>query len=225
MAAAGFFRRDGQPCAGGMKRVVNDPAGTGYAARREDVLLAGKTGTAEIKASREDTTGTELGWFAVFTRRKRGERPILLLSMAEDVKKKEEAAAMLWKRTKGFGNVVWRQLVCSAGGDFCGRQAAGNEDEKGRGRSGRGGKGLRWKKFAWTCTKKRKKRGAQTNWKPLGAIVQSFGAYGYPAVDSKNQVDMEKAEQLLQFCRAVDRKQEAEITVFEVDYRGGLCEI
>ncbi len=142
--------------------------------------------------------------------------------MAEDVKKKEEAAAMLWKKDKRFWKWVWRQLVCSAGGDFCGRQAAGNEDEKGRGRSGRGGKGLRWKKFAWTRTKKRKKRGAQTNWKPLGAIVRSFGAYGYPAVDSKNQVDMEKAEQLLQFCRAVDRKQEAEITVFEVDYREGF---
>lgn len=47
-------------------KVVNDSNGTGYGAHMEDVILAGKTGTAEIKASKEDTSGTELGWFAVF---------------------------------------------------------------------------------------------------------------------------------------------------------------
>ena len=51
----------------GMKKVVNSPEGTGYAAHREDMVLAGKTGTAEIKDSKEDTEGTELGWFAVLT--------------------------------------------------------------------------------------------------------------------------------------------------------------
>lgn len=71
---------------GGIQKVVNDPHGTGYAAHREDVLLAGKTGTAEIKASKEDTLGTELGWFAVFTPERTAARPILLVSMAEDVK-------------------------------------------------------------------------------------------------------------------------------------------
>ncbi len=40
---------------------MNDSHGTGYAAHREDILLAGKTGTAEIKVSKEDTSGTELG--------------------------------------------------------------------------------------------------------------------------------------------------------------------
>ena len=52
----------------------------------EDVLLAGKTGTAEIKESKEDTTGTELGWFCVFTADRTQERPILIVSMTEDVK-------------------------------------------------------------------------------------------------------------------------------------------
>lgn len=70
----------------GMKMVINDRNGTGYSAHREDYLLAGKTGTAEIKASKEDTTGTELGWFAVFTADQTIETPILLVSMAEDVK-------------------------------------------------------------------------------------------------------------------------------------------
>ena len=70
----------------GIKKVINDSHGTGYAAHREDILLAGKTGTAEIKDSKEDTSGTELGWFAVFTAESTVERPILIVSMVEDVK-------------------------------------------------------------------------------------------------------------------------------------------
>ncbi|MCI6535985.1 MAG: penicillin-binding transpeptidase domain-containing protein [Lachnospiraceae bacterium] len=70
----------------GTKKVINDPNGTGYAAHRDDIVLAGKTGTAEIKASKEDTSGTELGWFAVFTAEQSAERPILIISMTEDVK-------------------------------------------------------------------------------------------------------------------------------------------
>ena len=69
----------------GTKKVVNDSNGTGYAAHRDDILLAGKTGTAEIKASKEDTSGTELGWFAIFTAEDT-ECPILIISMVEDVK-------------------------------------------------------------------------------------------------------------------------------------------
>lgn len=70
----------------GTKKVVNDSNGTGYAAHRDDILLAGKTGTAEIKASKDDTSGTELGWFAVFTAEDTVERLILIISMVEDVK-------------------------------------------------------------------------------------------------------------------------------------------
>ena len=70
----------------GTKKVVNDSNGTGYAAHRDDIVLAGKTGTAEIKASKEDTSGTELGWFAIYTAEKDVERPILIISMVEDVK-------------------------------------------------------------------------------------------------------------------------------------------
>ena len=50
------------------------------------ITLAGKTGTAEIKLSKEDATGTELGWMAVFTTDPNIENPILLISMVEDVK-------------------------------------------------------------------------------------------------------------------------------------------
>ncbi len=70
----------------GMRGVVNDPNGTGYAAHRDDIALAGKTGTAEIKDSVEDTEGTEIGWFAVFTEDPEAEKPVLIVSMVENVK-------------------------------------------------------------------------------------------------------------------------------------------
>ncbi|MBD5137298.1 MAG: penicillin-binding transpeptidase domain-containing protein [Lachnospiraceae bacterium] len=70
----------------GLKKVVNNPHGTGYSAHREDIVLAGKTGTAEIKASKDDNSGTELGWFAVCTTDSEMQNPILIVSMAEDVK-------------------------------------------------------------------------------------------------------------------------------------------
>lgn len=70
----------------GVEGVVNDPEGTGYAEHRDDILLAGKTGTAELKATKEDTSGKEIGWFSVFTADKSVDKPILLISMVENVK-------------------------------------------------------------------------------------------------------------------------------------------
>ena len=69
-----------------LEKVVNTPEGTGYGAHRDDIALAGKTGTAEIKADQNDTTGTELGWFGVFTEDAAAQKPVLLMSMVEDVK-------------------------------------------------------------------------------------------------------------------------------------------
>lgn len=69
-----------------LKKVVSDQSGTGHAAYRADLELAGKTGTAEIKESQTDTSGTELGWFAVSTTDPNAAKPFLLLSMVEDVK-------------------------------------------------------------------------------------------------------------------------------------------
>lgn len=69
-----------------MEQVVSSEHGTGHAAYREDIALAGKTGTAEIKASKEDKSGTELGWFGIFTTDKEADKPILLMNMVEDVK-------------------------------------------------------------------------------------------------------------------------------------------
>lgn len=81
-----FSREASKDVLDDLVKVVNDSHGTGYKAHRDTVTLAGKTGTAEIKASKEDTSGTELGWFAVMTADSTAERPILLVSMVEDVK-------------------------------------------------------------------------------------------------------------------------------------------
>ena len=69
----------------GLKGVVNNSSGTGYAAVSYNYTLAGKTGTAELKSSKEDKDSTEIGWFSVFTTDETMEKPILLLSMVEDV--------------------------------------------------------------------------------------------------------------------------------------------
>jgi penicillin-binding protein 3 len=44
--------------------VINDEEGTGHIAKIDGINIAGKTGTAEIKKSKDDTNGTENGWFA-----------------------------------------------------------------------------------------------------------------------------------------------------------------
>ena len=64
--------------------VIADEKGTGHAIYRDNVILAGKTGTAEIKQSQSDTTGTELGWFTVMTTDSK--QPLLITTMVEDVK-------------------------------------------------------------------------------------------------------------------------------------------
>ena len=81
----------------GLKKVVNDPHGTGYGAYRDDISLFGKTGTAEIKTSQDDKNGTELGWFAVSTSDKKAQKPILIISMVEDVKDRGGSAYVVNK--------------------------------------------------------------------------------------------------------------------------------
>lgn len=63
---------------------IADKNGTGHAIYHDNVVLAGKTGTAEIKQSQSDTTGTELGWFTVMTTDEK--QPVLMTTVVEDVK-------------------------------------------------------------------------------------------------------------------------------------------
>lgn len=69
-----------------MIQVVENPEGTAHACQMDGNTLAGKTGTAEIKDSQEDTTGTELGWLGILTPDAGEQDAFLLLTMTEDVK-------------------------------------------------------------------------------------------------------------------------------------------
>ena len=53
-------------------------------------------------------------------------------------------------------------------------------------------------------------------------IVNQFGENGYPAVDSRNQINMTEPEKVVEFCEKVDAHEEAEITILEVSYLGGF---
>ena len=53
-------------------------------------------------------------------------------------------------------------------------------------------------------------------------IVNQFGENGYPAVDSRNQINMTEPEKVVKFCEKVDAQEEAEITILEVSYLGGF---
>lgn len=89
----------------GLKAVIEDVNGTGHAAAMDSISLAGKTGTAEIKASQTDETGTELGWFCVFTTDKPAEESVLVVSMAEDVKDKGGSGYLVGKSKSIFQTI------------------------------------------------------------------------------------------------------------------------
>ena len=64
-------------------QVVESPTGTAHDLKVNGVKLAGKTGTAELKASKEEK-GKTLGWFDCFTVDEELDKSILIVSMVED---------------------------------------------------------------------------------------------------------------------------------------------
>ncbi|GIO28656.1 penicillin-binding transpeptidase domain-containing protein [Ornithinibacillus bavariensis] len=66
-------------------QVVEDPAGTAHGTYIPGMSIAGKTGTAEIKASKDDDSGTENGWFIGYDTEN---SQLLLTMMIEDVKER-----------------------------------------------------------------------------------------------------------------------------------------
>ncbi|MFR7591203.1 MAG: penicillin-binding transpeptidase domain-containing protein [Longibaculum sp.] len=64
--------------------VISDAHGTAHSFYHNGMTLAGKTGTGEVKASQDDATGTEVGWFNVMTTD--SQKPIVISTMVEDVK-------------------------------------------------------------------------------------------------------------------------------------------
>ena len=56
----------------------------------------------------------------------------------------------------------------------------------------------------------------------IRSIVNRLGENGYPAVDSRNQINMTEPEKVVKFCKKVDAQEEAEITILEISYLGGF---
>ena len=56
----------------------------------------------------------------------------------------------------------------------------------------------------------------------IRSIVNRLGENGYPAVDSRNQINMTEPEKVVEFCEKVDAQEEAEITILEISYLGGF---
>ena len=79
-----FSKETSQTIKEDLINVIADEKGTGHSIYHDNVALAGKTGTAEIKQSQSDTTGTELGWFTVMTTDSK--QPLLITTLVEDVK-------------------------------------------------------------------------------------------------------------------------------------------
>ena len=79
-----FSKETSQTIKEDLINVIADEKGTGHSIYHDNVTLAGKTGTAEIKQSQSDTTGTELGWFTVMTTDSK--QPLLITTLVEDVK-------------------------------------------------------------------------------------------------------------------------------------------
>ena len=63
-----------------LKKVIDE--GTGKVAKIEGKNLYGKTGTAEIKMTKDDRSGEEIGWFNVFDDNK-----LLIVNMVENAKR------------------------------------------------------------------------------------------------------------------------------------------
>lgn len=64
-------------------QVVESPNGTAHDAKIEGVKIGAKTGTAELKASKEEK-GEVLGWFNAFTADEASENQLVVVSMIED---------------------------------------------------------------------------------------------------------------------------------------------
>ena len=72
-------------------QVIEDEGGTAHNVQMEGIKLAGKTGTAEIKKTQEDTEGAEIGWFCTFVADEESEKQLLVVSMVEDINQKNKS--------------------------------------------------------------------------------------------------------------------------------------
>ena len=83
-----FSKESAETIKNDLIQVVENANGTANSAKIQGVTIAGKTGTAEIKKSQDDTEGTEIGWFNAFTVGDNAKNDLLMISMVDNVKNK-----------------------------------------------------------------------------------------------------------------------------------------
>lgn len=74
-------------------QVVENPEGTANDMKINGITIAGKTGTAELKTSREDTESGTLGWFDCFTINNQSGNDMLVISMVENVQNNSDGGS------------------------------------------------------------------------------------------------------------------------------------
>ena len=86
-------------------QVVENPNGTAHEVKIDKMMIAGKTGTAEIKNSKDDKEGTEIGWLNSFIVDKNSEKQVLMINMVEDVKDRGGSHYLLNKIKEIYKNI------------------------------------------------------------------------------------------------------------------------
>lgn len=83
-----FTKETAQTIKEDLIEVVDNANGTAHDAKIYGKTIGGKTGTAELKMTQDDETGTELGWFDAFLISDDGDdtNDLVVVSMVEDVK-------------------------------------------------------------------------------------------------------------------------------------------
>ncbi|MCL1803809.1 MAG: penicillin-binding transpeptidase domain-containing protein [Eubacteriaceae bacterium] len=79
--------------------------GTASKARIPGMALAGKTGTAELKNSKDEAAGKEIGWFAAMNADKAHGRQLVIVSVVEGVESKGGSAYVVGKAKKAFEHI------------------------------------------------------------------------------------------------------------------------
>ena len=83
--------------------VINDSNGSGYLCKIDGLNLAGKTGTAEIKSTKEDTNGDEISWFAAVDL---GNSKLAISMVMEDMKSRSTSKYLVPKVKNVFESYI-----------------------------------------------------------------------------------------------------------------------
>lgn len=139
---------------------------------------------------------------------------------------------MLWKRARWFGKIglvaisfMQALSVCGCSDTDTSLEETQVKETESKAQSDQQDNQEDVEEIIGICMNFYEKAGAENKMDDLEmirSIIKRLGEKGYPAVDSRNQIDMVEAEQVVQFCEIVDAKKEAEITIIEVAYLGGF---